>query len=300
MTVQLCNEMETVDECLGYRVLKAIDGENRGKGPFRSYVVTDPRSHNVFTLKHAERANGEAPLRRLLHEHTIAGRLDHASLRREGRVRRERSRVRVSELGVLYPFVDGERFDRWQPSTAAAFFDACVDVADGLAHMHSRGVVHGAVAPEHVLVDDLGRPTLIGFGDACDLGSAAPANRDSWEFGRAPEVVRGESRTARTDLFGLAATMFSLVVGHSVVEPRETLALARDIDLIDWHESIERSLANRCPIVSLRKVIGQCLEPAPRHRPVDAAVVGATLRSLRGVAAVRFDRQDPGTIAKAA
>lgn len=298
--MHVCNEIKTVDECLGYRVLKTLDEENRGCGPFRSFVVSDPRSHNVFTLKHAVRSNGEAPLRRLLHEHDVTGRLRHASLRTGGRVRRERSGVRVSALGVLYPFVDGERFNRWQPSTAAAFFDACVDLADGLGHMHSRGIIHGAVAPEHVLVDDLGSPTLIGFGDASDIGFAGAAKSSAWECGRAPEVVRGEIRTARTDLFGLAATMFSLVVGRSVVERSTTLALARDIDLVEWHESIERALAAHCPIVSLRKVIGQCLEPNPRHRPVDAAAVGATLRSLRHVAAVRFDRKEPGTAARAA
>ena len=289
-----------VEECLGYRVLSCLDENDNTSGPFRTFLVSDPRTRNIYTLKHVQRTSGEAPLRRLLHEHEISGRFHHACLRGGGRLRRERGGMRVSELGALLPFVDGQRFNRWQPSTAAAFFDACVDLADGLAHLHDRGVVHGAVAPEHVLVDDLGAPTLIGFGEANDLGAAGSARPDAWDCVRAPEVARGDARTARTDLFGLAATMFTLVAGRSIIEQRETLALAREIDLQDWHESIRRELATRCPIASLRKLLAACLEPDPRKRPVDAASVGATLRSLRGVAAVRFDRQEPGTAVVAA
>lgn len=40
-------------------------------------------------------------------------------------------------------------------------------VATTLADLHDIGVVHRALEPEHVLMDDAGRPVLCGFGSAC-------------------------------------------------------------------------------------------------------------------------------------
>ncbi len=47
-------------------------------------------------------------------------------------------------------------------------------LAATLADLHDMGIVHGAVAPEHVLVGPDGRPVLCGFGSAGRVGETSP------------------------------------------------------------------------------------------------------------------------------
>ena len=78
-------------------------------------------------------------------------------------------------------------------------------VASTLADLHSLGVVHGALAPDHVLLSPGGRPVLCGFGHGGRIGQAPVAP---------PALPPGFSDPARppggplhppTDVFGLGA-----------------------------------------------------------------------------------------------
>lgn len=63
-------------------------------------------------------------------------------------------------------------------------------LAAALARAHAAGVVHGAIDPTHVLIDDGGEPTLIGFGSAA-LAAPDPA-----------ADIRGLAAVALTALHG--------------------------------------------------------------------------------------------------
>jgi serine/threonine protein kinase len=57
---------------------------------------------------------------------------------------------------------------RTGPRTLATATDLIVQILDGLAVVHARGLVHRRIAPEHVLVDSGRRAVLCGFGEACE------------------------------------------------------------------------------------------------------------------------------------
>ena len=89
-----------------------------------------------------------------------------------------------------------------------------------LAAAHAQGVVHRDVKPENVVVDESGEPKLIDFG----IGRLVDAWReDSEEHGRitgtpaymSPEQALGETDriSHRTDIFGLGAVLYFLLVG---------------------------------------------------------------------------------------
>jgi serine/threonine protein kinase len=206
----------------------------------------------------------------------------------------------VSELGLLVPFIDGDRFDRWKPKSACSFIDACVDISDGLAHLHNVGWIHGEVSARQIMVDDHGAATLIGFGGSTPVGDARPPAEGPHETLRAPEVIRGETRTARTDIFGIGAAMYGQLVGTGLVRSSLSLANAGDVDLQLWHQRVEENLSQYCSVRSMRTLVARCLDPDPRGRPINAEVVGRELRSMRGVAAVRFDGQCAYDVALAA
>ena len=282
----------------GYRVYGSLD--SRGNESGGVYVVHDLETHEVHTLKHVIRGADDIRMRRLIHEHSLGKYCGHSCLRSGGKLLRFRNTIRVSELGLLVPFIDGDRFDHWKPTSVCAFIDACVDISDGLRHMHSSDWIHGDVSARHIMVDDHGAAILIGGGGSVHAGEKRAPIEGPHETLRAPEVVRGESRTARTDIFGLGAAMYGQLVGPGLVQLSVRLANAEDLDLEFWHTRVKENLRKYCSVRSMRALVAACLDPNPRGRPLNAEVVGRELRSMRGVAAVRFDGRSVDDLAIAA
>jgi hypothetical protein len=92
-------------------------------------------------------------------------------------------------------------------------------IADALAAAHARGVVHGDVTPENILVTADGVAKLADFGISRALWSDATRDSLSGQVpGKprylAPEVARGEPATRESDQFSLGAALFAAVEGR--------------------------------------------------------------------------------------
>lgn len=85
--------------------------------------------------------------------------------------------------------------------------------AQGLAAVHSAGLIHGDVKPTNVLVDAAGASRLIDFGLA-DVPGWLRGDEPS-EYGSpayvSPEQITHGYREARSDLYSLAVTLFELL-----------------------------------------------------------------------------------------
>ncbi|MBL8751798.1 MAG: SUMF1/EgtB/PvdO family nonheme iron enzyme [Planctomycetes bacterium] len=84
-------------------------------------------------------------------------------------------------------------------------------VAQGIAHAHLHGVVHRDVKPANVLLAADGRALVFDFGLA-QVRNSTRVTRTGHEPGSpaymAPEQLRGEPADERTDVYGLAATLW--------------------------------------------------------------------------------------------
>ncbi|HEY1280120.1 MAG TPA: serine/threonine-protein kinase, partial [Acidimicrobiales bacterium] len=91
------------------------------------------------------------------------------------------------------------------------------DIADGLAHAHSRGVTHRDVKPGNILIDGRGRARLADFGIARIL-DATPTTGAGFVIGTAaylaPEQVRGERVGPPADVYALGLVLLECLTGR--------------------------------------------------------------------------------------
>jgi serine/threonine protein kinase len=89
--------------------------------------------------------------------------------------------------------------------------ERCLEIgfaaAQALDYASRKGVVHGNLCPETIVIASGGNPKLVGFG----------ADRDrvhSIEDYRSPELKRGRATDVRSDIYSLGAILFYALSGH--------------------------------------------------------------------------------------
>jgi serine/threonine protein kinase len=117
-----------------------------------------------------------------------------------------------------------------------------VQVLTALRTLHQRGLAHVDVKPDNIVLRD-GRPVLIDFGSARELGAKQPAGRPVGTAGYAPpEMEACEPISAAMDVYALGVTL--------------------------------REAAGQ-PCGALAEVLDRMCDPDPARRPSDHAALDA-------------------------
>lgn len=162
-----------------------------------------------------------------LNEAELLADLDHPSI-----VRARDFLSDNREFALVMELVEGadlrRRLRAGGPLEPAAAAQIAVQVADALAYLHSRGVVHGDVKPANILMPDAGGPIkLADFGVARrlaqdptielrpgDLQTRRRAILATPEY-VSPEVVAGGQPSPAADVYALGLVLFELICGRS-------------------------------------------------------------------------------------
>jgi serine/threonine protein kinase len=110
-------------------------------------------------------------------------------------------------------------------------------VAGGLAEVHACGLLHRDIKPGNILLGDDGKPRLVDFGLAVPVASEALHSVSGSPAYMAPEQARGQGERidARTDVYGLGAVLYFLLIGqkpHAGETLMEVLEQARDAPIV--------------------------------------------------------------------
>ena len=147
-------------------------------------------------------------------------------------------------------------------------------LADALAYVHRRGVVHRDVKPGNVLLDADGRAHLSDFGIAA-VRDAAPVTAAGMVIGTAsylsPEQVRGESVSPAVDIYALGLVLIECITGR-----REYPGNALEAAVARLHR---RPMVPAGLPESLRMLLVAMTADEPDARP-DADEVLAATRSI--------------------
>ncbi len=255
-----------------YRIVSLLGRGGMGE----VYRADDLRLEESVALKFLPSSLAEDPisLRRLQGEVRVTRQVTHAN------VCRVHDLVEVEgETCISMEYIDGEDLASLLRRIGRLPQDKGVEIARqlcaGLASAHSRGVLHRDLKPANVMIDGRGRVKINDFGIAALVELAADdENFSGTPVYMAPEVVRGEAATPRSDIYSLGLVLFELFTGRRAIDADSFSAIRR------WHESgppdpISDSAELLGPEVA--DAVRRCLDPEPERRPSSALLVSSML-----------------------
>ncbi|MBI3723224.1 tetratricopeptide repeat protein [bacterium] len=204
--------------------------------------------------------------------------------------------VSVHEVGfhegrpfLVMELIQGESLEallRREPMAPRRAAEVIREVALALAHAHASGVVHRDVKPENVLVDKEGRPHLMDFGLAREVGEGQRMTVTGQVLGTpaymSPEQAAGETRRQgpASDVYSLGAVLYRALVGKPPFEAPSIPALMTRV-MFDEPDPPRRTHPK--VHVDLETIALRCLAKEPERRYASATVVAEELaRFLAG------------------
>lgn len=196
--------------------------------------------------------------------------------------------VTIHEVGndfIAMELIRGQTLaEVWRGMQAADRVRTLLTVAKAVAHAHARGVVHGDLKPDNVLVESgSGRIVLTDFGLGESRRSAEmpvarrrPAGTAPY---MAPELLRGDSSASRwaADVWGLGVMLFQAVTSVLPFTGRDAQEILGQIE------------ARPAPAVNgpLGQVVQRALESNPAARFRDANAFADALAAVLTAQAAR-------------
>jgi serine/threonine protein kinase len=203
---------------------------------------------------------------------------------------RNGSRFLISEL------LEGETLRRAldrSPLPQRKAIEYGVQIAEGLAAAHERGVVHRDLKPENVFITKDGRVKVLDFGLAklaqnssvrtpegasvTSSHTAAGVVMGTASY-MAPEQVRGEPADPRTDIFAFGALLYEMLSGRRAFRrdtAAETMTAVLNEDPAGFSDRSAVAVSPTC-----ERIVRRCLEKNPEQRFQSARDLSFALSAL--------------------
>jgi hypothetical protein len=172
--------------------------------------------------------------------------------------------------------------------------ELAIQMAQGLAAAHEKGVIHRDLKPDNLWITREGRLKILDFGLAKQTEVAPDPNAGiltqsiagpQTEVGMimgtlgymSPEQVRGTAVDCRADIFSFGAVLFEMLTGKKAFS-RETAA--DTLSAILKEEPPDLDGMSRPIPPGLRRILDHCLEKLPARRFHDAEDLAFALENL--------------------
>ena len=270
-------------ELLGHYRIEAQLGAGAMGVVYRAY---DTRLHRTVAIKRLKDASQESR-GRLLEEARAASALNHPHICTIHEVAET-----AGHAFIVMEYVDGTPLNELIPEGGLPFETAVeygLQISDALGFAHESGIVHRDLKTSNVVVTRAGRAKVLDFGLArrlpeelvnevtrsMPLSARATTNVVGTPAYMPPEVLRGESASARSDVWSLGVVLFEMAAGRRPYDAPTPYALAAGI-LSESPIVIPSKVAPQ-----LATVVRRCLAKQPDHRYANAGEARAALEAVQ-------------------
>ena len=190
------------------------------------------------------------------------------------------------QMFIVMEFVDGQTLrEKKGTINFKQAIDIGIQVADGLAAAHEKGIVHRDIKPENIMIRKDGIAQIMDFGLAKLRASGSKITRLTKEgstVGTAgymsPEQVQGQDTDHRSDIFSYGVLLYELLTGQLPFKGVHETALAYEIVNVD-----AAPMSSLKPDIdpNLDAIVLECLEKDPRERTQSIAQISVDLKRYR-------------------
>ncbi len=268
-----------------YRIEQKLGAGGMGV-VYRASDTELDRAVAIKTLLATDSAD-PASLARFLREAKAASRLQHPSI------------VTIHHFGVegemryiVMEYVEGTTLKKvinGKPMSLEQLLEISIQVVDGLAMAHEKGVIHRDMKAENVMVTTRGQVKILDFGLAKLKETEAPSGDAETVYKTqaglvigtvshmSPEQAMGKEVDARSDIFSMGVVLYEMATGAMPFDaPSPQATLAR---VLDSEPTPVLRLNPELP-PELERLIHQCLSKNRNFRP-DASELLARIKAMQ-------------------
>jgi len=158
--------------------------------------------------------------------------------------------------------------------------DIVIEVLEGLAYAHERGVIHRDIKPSNIRVAPNGRVKIMDFGiarlqSADATGSGAIVGTPNY---MAPEQVTNGAITPASDIFSVGCLLYELLSYQKPFEGETVHGVLYQVLTTD-----PKPLRTMAPLIpaALERVVGKAMNKAPEDRYQNARQMAQALTGIR-------------------
>ncbi len=183
---------------------------------------------------------------------------------------------------IAMELVDGKTLrDSTQTFSMKQTIDIGIQIADGLAAAHEKGIVHRDIKPENIMIRKDGIVQIMDFGLA-KLRGASRLTKAGTMVGTvgymSPEQVQGQDTDQRTDIFSLGVILYELFSGQSPFKGVHETAIIYEIVNVD---AVPISTLKPEINPELDAIVLECMAKEKTERYQSAAEVAKELRRFK-------------------
>jgi eukaryotic-like serine/threonine-protein kinase len=220
---------------------------------------------------------------RFVHEAKAASALSHPNVCTIHDIQEHESSQGDKQMFIVMDLVDGQTLRQKKDSISfKQAIDIGIQVADGLAAAHEKGIVHRDIKPENIMIRKDGIAQIMDFGLAKLRGNVTRLTKEGSTVGTAgymsPEQVQGQDADHRSDIFSFGVLLYELLAGQLPFRGVHETALAYEIVNVDPPpmSSIKPEIEP-----NLDAIVLECLEKDPRERTQSIAQVALDLKRYK-------------------
>ncbi len=264
-------------EMAGCRILEQI-GRGAMARVYRAKHIALNRLVAVKILSSISK--NPAVVKSLLSEARSIARLEHPNI------------VQVHDVGyargyfyIVMQLLEGKSLSNRLRDGHPLIEDECLsiimDVAEGLAAAHEKGIIHRDIKPDNIMLSEKGRAKITDFGLAQDQEGPQAKSRAiaGTPFYMSPEQWRGSTSDPRTDLYSLGIILYRMMTGKLPFVGDDIREMMRQhVKVIPKRpQSVNSSISN-----GLDAVIRKMVSKTPERRYQSANALLSDLKRYKG------------------